>query len=301
MREWLEYIAAWTVVKGLGLLPRHAARAVGARLAALLFFLRPRLRRIAEINLKVAFPDWTARKRAEVMRRMVRNIGWMAGEFSQFPKYTRENIEDVVALDDHENYMAALNRGKGVLFLTGHLGAWELSSFAHGLYGHPCSFLARPIANARVDALINRYRCASGCQTIPKNESARALLRVLRSGGVVGVLADQNTQTEEGVFVDFFGVPACTTTGIARFALRTDAAIVPGFAVWDETIGKYRLRFDPAVELRRTGDEDEDVRANTAKLTKVVENWISRYPDQWVWVHKRWHSRPPGEKPFYPF
>ena len=164
---------------------------------------------------------------------MIRQIGWMAGEFSQFPKYTPENISRIVEIDGAENFDRAQSRGKGVLFLTGHMSAWELAPFAHALYGHPLHFLVRPVANSRVDALINRYRCLSGNRPIEKNRSARAILKVLADGGTVGILADTNTSLEEGVFANFFGIPASTTSGIARIALRTDAAVVAGFLAWD--------------------------------------------------------------------
>lgn len=301
MRKWLEYWAACTALKTLVLLPRTAARSVGAAVVALAFRLRPPLRRAAEFNLRLAFPEWSDEQRKQTIQAMVRNIGWMAGEFSQFPRYTKENISQVVVVEGEENYRAAVAKGKGVLFLTGHMGAWELSSFAHALYGYPCHFLVRPIDNPRVDALVTRYRCLSGCTAIDKNESARAVLRVLRDGGTVGVLADQNTMPEEGIFVDFFGIPACTTTGLARLALRTESAVVPGYAIWDSNLQKYRLIFEPEVELARTGNDEADIRENTARYTKVIERFARKYPDQWLWVHKRWKTRPPGEKPIYPF
>jgi KDO2-lipid IV(A) lauroyltransferase len=162
-------------------------------------------------------------------------------------------------------------------------------------------FLVRPIDNARVDALVNRYRCLSGNTSVGKNQSARAILKILRDGGTVGILADQNTSTEEGVFVDFFGIPACTTTGLARLALHTGAPVVPGYILWDATLRKYRLRFEPAIELVRFGDEAKDICENTARFTRVIEDFARRHPDQWLWVHPRWKTRPPGEKPVYPF
>jgi len=225
----------------------------------------------------------------------------MAAEFARLPKYSAKNIEDVVVLDGNENFLAGHRQGKGVLYLTGHIGAWELSSFAHAVYGYPLHYMARPLDNRRLDALVNRYRCLSGNRPIFKNESARAVLKVLKDAGTVGILADQNTLPIEGVFVDFFGAPACTSTGIARVALHTGAAVVPGYAVWDEQLKRYRLRFEPAVELTRTGDTERDVLENTQKFAKVIEEIIRKYPDQWVWIHGRWNTRPPGEPPFYPF
>ncbi len=300
MREWLEYAAAWTGVKFLGLLPRSVARFLGAGFVRVAFFLRPPLRRAAMLNLTLAFPDWSDAKRRQVVRGMVRQVGWMLGEFSQFPKYTRENIERIVILDGFENFDVARRRGRGVLFLTGHMSAWELAPFAHALYGYPLHFLVRPIGNRRVDALIESYRCRSGNRPIEKNRSARAILKVLGEAGTVGILADHNTIPDESVFVDFFGTPASTTSGLARLALRTDAAVVPGFLSWDEGRRKYRLRFQPAVELSRTGDEQADVIENTARFTRAIEDYVRTYPDQWLWAHKRWKTRPPGEKPIYP-
>lgn len=301
MKEWLEYAGVWLVIKGLGLLPRSVAR--GCAVAAMRFFhaLLPRLRKTAEINLRIAFPDWADAQRKVVVRGMLRNLGWMAAEFARFPKYTKRNIEGIVVLDGHENFLEGQLRGKGVLYLTGHIGAWELSSFAHALYGYPLRYLARPIENRRVDALVNQYRCLCGNQPIFKNESARVTLKALKESGTIGILADQNTMPQEAVFVDFFGKAASTTTGIARLALHTDAAVVPGYAVWDEALGKYRLRFEPPVKLVRTGDTERDILENTRNFTKVLEAIIRKYPEQWIWVHGRWNTRPSGEPPLYDF
>jgi Kdo2-lipid IVA lauroyltransferase/acyltransferase len=301
MREWIEYAAAWLGLKAMGLLPRSAARFVGAAFAAIAYRVRTPLRRAAETNLRIAFPEMSATKRDEIIRRMVRQVGWMAAEFAQLPKYSRNNIENIVVVDGFENFDAAKRRGKGVLFLTGHMSAWELSSFAHALYGYPLHFLVRPVSNRRVDALVNRYRCLSGNKPIDKNKSARAILKVLADAGTVGILMDHNTSIDEGVFVDFFGVPASTSSGLARLALRTDAAVVPGFLMWDPSRRKYRLRFEPTVELSRTGDEEGDVRENTQRFTRVIEEFVRAHPDQWLWVHKRWKTRPPGDPPMYSF
>ncbi|HXQ24855.1 MAG TPA: lysophospholipid acyltransferase family protein [Candidatus Acidoferrales bacterium] len=301
MREWVEYAVAWAGLKLLGLLPRPAARFTGACFAAAAYWVRAPLRRAAMFNLRLAFPDWTDEQRKQTIRGMIRQVGWMAGEFSQFPKYTRENIERIVVVDGFENFDAARRRGKGVLFLTGHMSAWELAPFAQALYGYPLHFLVRPIANRRVDEMINAYRCRSGNQPIDKNRSARSILKVLGGGGTVGVLSDHNTAPEESVFVKFFGILASTTSGLARIALRTDAAVVPGFLSWDPQQREYCLRFEPAVELARTGNEESDVIENTSRFTRVIEDYIRAHPDQWLWVHKRWKTRPPGEKPIYPF
>src|ERR1700730_9205014 len=208
MKEWLEYAVVRVLLKILEVLPRQIARPLAARVAHVLFLLSPKLCKTAEFNLRLAFPAWTDSQRANVIRKMTRNLGWMAAEFARLPKYSEQNIADIVILDGHENFLQGHQQGKGVLYLTGHIGAWELSSFAHALYGYPLRYMARPLDNARVDALVNRYRCLSGNEPIFKNESARALLKILKEAGTVGILADQNTMPEEGVFVDFFGKSA---------------------------------------------------------------------------------------------
>jgi KDO2-lipid IV(A) lauroyltransferase len=301
MKEWLEYAAVWLILKALGAMPRTVARGFAASVTGLFFSWLPKLRKTAEFNLRLAFPDWTDAQRKDATRRMVRNLGWMAAEFARFPQLTKENIEKVVILEGHENFLEGQRRGKGVLYLTGHIGAWELSSFAHALCGYPLHYMARPLDNTRLDTLVNQYRCSSGNKPIYKNESARVTLKILKGSGTIGILADQNTMPSEGVFVDFFGKLACTTTGLARVALHTGAAVVPGYAYWDETIQKYRLRFEPPVELICSGDTEHDVFENTQRFAKIIEGIIRKHPDQWVWVHKRWKTRPKGEPALYDF
>ena len=301
MREWVEYAVVWIFLKGLGVLPRPVSRSVAAGITRIVYALMPKLKKTVAVNLRIAFPDWSDAQRAAVARGMVRNLGWMAAEFAHFPKHSRENIEQVVELDGNENFLEGQRRGKGVLFLTGHIGAWELSSFAHALYGFALHYMARPLDNPRVDALVNSYRSLTGSKPIYKNESARNVLKILHQGGTIGVLADQNTMPNEGVFIDFFGKQACTTAGIARLALHTDAAVVPVYAYWDDAAAKYKLRFEPPLNLVRSGDTQKDIVENTRRFAKVLEGIIRNFPEQWTWVHARWKTRPEGEPPLYDF
>jgi Kdo2-lipid IVA lauroyltransferase/acyltransferase len=301
MKEWLEFAPAWLLLKFIGILPRSIARPLAAATIQILMVLLPKLRRVAEFNLRLAFPDWSDAKRRETIGNMARLLAWQAVEFARFPSYDRGNIEEIIEIESHENFLKAQRRGKGVLILTGHIGAWELSSFAHAVYGYSMHYLARPLDNTRLDAFVNRYRCLSGNQPIYKNESARAVLKALNNGGIVGILADQNTLPEEGVFVAFFGKSACTTTGIARLALHTGAPVVPGYAYWDAVSEKYKLRFDPAVELIETGNAEQDIFENTQRFARIIEAIIRKFPDQWVWAHARWKTRPKGEPPLYDF
>jgi Kdo2-lipid IVA lauroyltransferase/acyltransferase len=216
-----------------------------------------------------------------------------------FPTYTRDNVSEVVVYDGFGNFEQALQRGKGVLFLTAHLGGWELSAFAHSLYGHPLHVLMRSLDNPYMDQLTREYRTLHGNRMLDKDENVRGLLAAMRGGETAGVLMDTNMTPPQGVFVKFFGIDACTASGVARIAMRTDATVVPGFTVWDSQLGKYRLLFDPALTLIRTGDEEADIVSNTQLFTSVIEGKIRQYPDHWLWVHRRWKTRPPGEAGLY--
>src|SRR5712664_4041004 len=299
MRQRLEYALAWPFIKILGIWPRPLARAFGIGIGWVVYLLHVRLRQVGMRNLALAFPEKSAAERARILQGEFTSLGRQLAEVCQIPKYTPENVDQVVVYEGFENYERARARGKGVLFLTAHFGGWELSAFAHSLHGHWMHIVMRPMDNVYLNRLILQYRTMHGNKTVDKDDFVRGLLSAMKAGEVVGILMDTNMTPPQGVFVDFFGIPACTASGLARIALRTDAAVVPGFTVWDAQLRKYILRFDPAVELTRTGDDQADVAANTAKFTKVIEDYVRRYPDQWLWVHRRWKTRPEGEVSLY--
>ncbi len=299
MRQKLEYAVVWLLVKAVGALPRPLARAAGISVGWLVYILHGRLRQVGMRNLALAFPEKTRRQRSKILRGVFVSLGRQAGELCLFPKLTKENIREVVIYDGFENFDRAFAHGRGVLFLTAHLGAWELSALAHSLQGHPLQVLMRPLDNPYLDRLTRHYRSLYGNVMLDKDDSLRAILKAMRAGKTTGVLMDTNMMLSQGIFVDFFGIPACTTSSVARIALRTGAAVVPGFTIWDPTLGKYRLRFEPELKLIQTGDDEKDIIANTALFNRVIEDYVRRYPDQWLWVHRRWKTRPEGEPSLY--
>src|ERR1700687_6090811 len=299
MRRKLEFAAAWPFITILGLMPRALSRAFAIGIGQIVYLLHFRLRQVGMRNLAMVFPEKSVAERAHILRGVFTSLGRQLSELCQFPKYTPENADDVVVYDGLENYEQAYARGKGVLFLTPHFGGWELSAFAHSLHGHWLHVVMRPMDNEYLDRMLQHYRAMHGNKVVPKDDFVRGLLAAMKAGETVGILMDTNMTPPQGVFVDFFGIPACTASGLARIALRTDAAVVPGFTVWDPKMRKYILRFDPAVELIRTGDNEADIAANTAKFTKVIAHFIRRYADQWLWAHRRWKTRPAGQPPLY--
>jgi len=299
MLERLQYWPVALLVRVIGILPRPFAHGVGMLIGGLVYRLHPRLRRVGKRNLELAFPQKTAAERREILRGVYVSLGRLLGEACLFPRYTRENVSEIAVYQGFENFEAAEKLGKGVLLLTGHFGGWEVGSFFHSLCGHPMQIVVRPLDNPYVDALVTRYRGLHGNTLIGKQEFARGLIAAMHKNATVGILMDTNMTPPQGVFVDFFGIPACTASGLARVALHTGAAVVPAFTIWDPALRKYRVEFDRAVDLARTGDDDADAVANTARFTKVIEEYVRRYPDQWLWVHRRWKTRPSGEKPLY--
>jgi Kdo2-lipid IVA lauroyltransferase/acyltransferase len=290
IRTYVEYGAAWVILKSIS---------AGCGVGALAHFALPHLGRHAEVNLRIAFPELGDRERGRIKRDVFRNLGRLLGEVSQFPRFNRRNIESVVGYVGLENYLNAVRQGRGVILLTGHIGAWELSVFAHSIYGHPMSFLKRNVDNPLVERLADGYRSRFGNRGIDKKNSVREILKTLKSGGVVGILADLNASREEGVFVDFFGIPACTTAGVATLALRTGAVVLPGYLIWDEAARIHRLHFEPPLETIDTGNQKEDVIANTQRYAAALETIVRRHPGQWLWIHRRWRTRPEGEPDLY--
>jgi KDO2-lipid IV(A) lauroyltransferase len=299
MREYLEYWLVLAVARGLGSIPRPLARRLAGLLAFTIYWAHRRLRRVGVRNLELALPELPAKSRTEVLRGVYRHLGWQLVEFCRMAGYTPQNTRNWIHSQGIEHYLAAQARGKGVLVLTGHLGAWELSSFYHSLMGHSMGMVIRRLDNRRLDQFVNAIRCLHGNHVLHKDDFGRGLLTAMRAGHTVGILMDTNMTPPQGVFVDFFGRQACTASGLAHVALKTGAAVLPGFMLWEQAEQKYVLHFGPELTFTRSGDKEADLIAATQQCTKAIEFWIRSYPDQWLWIHRRWKTRPAGEPGLY--
>jgi KDO2-lipid IV(A) lauroyltransferase len=299
MREKLEYWLVLAVARTLGVMPRSMARLFSGALAWSAYHLLSRLRRVGERNLDLAFPAIPEGRKAGILRGVYRHLGWQMVEFCRMPRYTVRNTEGWIRTEGIKHYLAAQAKGKGVLVLTGHLGAWELSSFYHSLMGHPMGLVIRRLDNRILDEFVNEIRCLHGNRVLHKDDFARGLLTAMRAGDTVGILMDTNMTPPQGVFVNFFGLAACTASGLARVALKTGAAVLPGFMLWESAEQKYVLHFGPELPFVETDDNEADILAATQQCNDVLESWIRRYPDQWLWIHRRWKTRPPGEPRIY--
>jgi KDO2-lipid IV(A) lauroyltransferase len=260
------------------------------------YHLSPQLRHTGERNLELAFPEMEERERNRILRGCFISLGRQLGEFSHFPTMNPATLRQIADFEGLENLEAARMSGRGVIMFTAHLGAWELMSYGLSCLGYPLSLLVRRIDNPKVERLIDQVRTRSGNRTIDKRGATRPMLQVIRDGGTLGLLVDVNMAPHEGIFVDFFGTPASTTFMLAKLALRTKATVIPCFAPWDVQRQRFVVQIGTPLKFEPTGDEEKDVRKYTSEFTKVIEDYIRRYPDQWLWIHKRWRTRP-GEEP----
>jgi KDO2-lipid IV(A) lauroyltransferase len=300
---WLEYAAARGLLGLLGILPRRAALAVSASAAAFAYHLFGGLRRVAATNLKIAFPELDESEHERLAKGAFRNLGRILGEMSQFPRATpetlRQRIEFQIDPEVYAEYQRLKSEGRGVIIVSPHLGNWEMLVFGWATYDAPMSYLARPLDNPLIEKLTHDLRTKFGNRPINKTNSVMAASRVLREEGLLGVLADVNAHPKEGVFVPFFGVPACTSSGVALLAMRTNSAIVPMCGAWDEQKQHYICVHGRMIYPAATGDRQSDILETTAAFTAEIEALVRRFPDQWLWIHKRWKTRPPGEPDLY--
>jgi KDO2-lipid IV(A) lauroyltransferase len=267
--------------------PRTASPASWARLGG------PRTRAARE-HLRIAFPDWTERERADVCERAFANLARCFVEFCTLGRLSRQELlalADVEGLEHFETHRRVRPSG-GAICLTAHVGSWELLVAVMAAHGIPIAVIQRPRDNPLLDELVAEIRGQNGAEMLPRGSAARAALRGLRDGKVVAMVLDQNAPRREGVFVPFFGRPACTRDGPARLAMRTGAPVFPVFIERIGSSARHRVRVQPPLELVPEGpDPEAAVLENVTRMSAVVEAAIRRNPDQWIWTHRRWKTR----------
>jgi KDO2-lipid IV(A) lauroyltransferase len=304
---WVEYGAVRIILGFFGLLPRKVSVGAAILLAKTVYPLLGGLRRTGMRSLEIAFPEKPVEERESLLKASFENLGRVLGELSQFRKYSKERLSDMFDFGfmfdskDRAKYDRLKEAGghRGTILVGPHHGNWEIGVFAYSALEHPFHYLARPLDNPKIEELLVDLRTKFGNRPINKNNSVGASMEVLRNDEGLGVLPDVNVHPKDGVFVPFFGVPACTTSGVALLALRMNSLIVPMSCVWDRKSGKYRVLYGDIIAPVHTGDRHRDVVETTALYTAEIEKFIRAYPDQWMWIHKRWKTRPPGEKELY--
>lgn len=277
------------ILRGMQAVPSRLRRVVFAELSGLSYHFLPRRRSIALKNLESAFPEKSEAERIAIAKGVFRNLGIVASEFFDLPRLTEHNVADVVRVEGLEHCRKALEKGRGALLFGAHLGNWELEAVAFSLLLKPLVVIYRPLDSTVLDALVFKIRSCTGNTPVSKTRSMRSMLRSLKNNEILGILIDQNVDWYEGPFVDFFGRPTCTSEGVALLALHTGAPVLPAYMA-REPDNRYRLVIGEEIDLVRTGDRNEDIRANTQQFTTIIERSIRRYPDQWLWVHQRWKT-----------
>lgn len=295
----LEYAVLRSLLWAFSSLPRRAALRVGAAIGSVLYAFDWKRRRIGLQNLDIAFPEKSDAEQRAILYRAYRNIGRSAAESAQMVELNRDSVQRYVRIDDIERWQQAVNRPGGAIIVTAHFGSWELLAYAQGLYGRPVTIVHKSFPNPMVDHIVNHIRSRAGTRHLRKKRAAREALRALREGALLVTPIDQNQKRQDGVFVTLFGIPACTTPGPARLAMRTGAPIVPAFLVRDGESDQHRLIVLPDIEVAQTGDRERDIAATMQRCSDVVERMLLNYPEQWIWFHRRWRTRPDGEREFY--
>jgi KDO2-lipid IV(A) lauroyltransferase len=286
----------YLVVRGFGfvinLFPEGFALWIGRQLGRFAYFIDFEHRHVAIKNLERAFGgEKSGNEIRGIALRNFENLGMNLVEFLRLPRLSKEKLMEKVETEGRSHVEAALKRGKGIIFLLGHIGNWELLGCMPRILGNDFMALARPLEKNRwLDRFIGEVRSSSGLQVLSSKRAARQVVSALRRNKMVGILIDQREKRGEGIGVEFFGQNASTTPASAFFAMKTGAAVIPAYAIRLEG-GRHRIVAELPVELIETGDKAEDIRINTQRHTAVLESIIRRIPDQWFWIHRRWERK----------
>lgn len=291
-RHFGEYLAVRAVLVGVRFLPHRLVHALGSGIGLVFYALDGRHRRLAIQNLRAAFPLRSARECRRIGRATFAHFGRLLTTLLKFSTMTPSQMLERIEFEGLDRVQSAIGGGRGVLFYTGHFGFWELNALAHPLALPPLAVLARPLDNPWLNALLERARTCTGNSVIYRKGALRRVLRHLAANDGIAILIDQHIQSTDAVTVDFFNRPAATTSALAALALRTGARVIPVFAL-PMAGGRYRLVYEHAVEPPRSaeGDDPHDaVRHFTQRCTDVLEMYVRRYPELWLWMHRRWRD-----------
>ena len=293
VRFLLEAAVLAAVLGAARLLPRRALLALGAGAGRLGFALDGTHRRIAIENLRMVYgPSLSEAEASKIAKACWRHFGRILLDALAFPRLSAASVGPVVRYEGLEHIRAAYARGKGVILFSAHYGHWELVALMQGYLGMPLALVARPLDNRHLERMLARLRSGSGNVIIHKRNAIREMLKAIRRRIGVAIVIDQDAR-DMGVFVPFLGRPASTTPTLALLALRTGAAVVPVFSV-PAPGGAWTIVYGPEVNVRDTGDHDADALRLTAECTAIVETWVRRHPELWLWMHRRWKTAPPG-------
>jgi KDO2-lipid IV(A) lauroyltransferase len=290
VRHRLEYWAVLAVRGAVGLLPSGVVRAIGATLGLTFYLFDRSHRRVALTNLAQCFPTRTARERRAIARAMFAHFGRLLFEILKFSTLSHRQILQRVQFDGDDRVRHAYAQGRGVLFFTGHFGFWELHALAHGLHFQPIGVLARALDNPHLNRLLEEVRGATGNTVIYRQGAVRRVLRTLAAGQGVALLIDQHMNSPDAIWVDFFERPAATTSTLAALALRTRAPVIPVFAL-PSGGGRYRMIYEHPIPPPEE-DDPQAVREFTQRCTDVLEMYVRRHPELWLWMHRRWRDAP---------
>ncbi|MGC8554716.1 MAG: lysophospholipid acyltransferase family protein [Candidatus Acidulodesulfobacterium sp.] len=295
-----EYVLVYSFYAFLNILPQDLSLKIGRSLGLLFYRIDKKHRKHTINNLKIAFPDKSEKELSDIAIKFYKNLGMVFVEIFRLNKYNENDIDNFVE-SDFENIKNIYGK-QGVLLLTSHFGNWELLAKTFGLKGYKGNVLARPLDNPYIEKILYNLRTASGNKVIYNRENAvKNIISALNSNEIVGFLPDENASKRIGVFVDFFGVKACTMPGMANIAAKTKLPVVPAFIVRindnekGRNYSKHRLIIEPPLDIKYTGDRKTDT-LNILKLfNEKIEEIIKQYPEQWFWIHNRWKTRPDEE------
>ena len=269
---------------------------LGEFLGAVAGRLARRHTRIAQQNLEKVFgPSMTPDERRDLVRKCWRHFGRIILEALYFPRRSAEDIGRDIIIEGREHIEAAYANNKGAFLFSAHFGNWELVALMQGFMGLPLTLLGRELDNPLLEKHVAALRTLSGNRLIHKQHSVREMIRIIKRGDCVAIVTDQDARAG-GIFVPFLGLPSSTTPTLASLALRTGATIVPVFSL-PQPGGGYRIIYEPAVRFEPGGDHDRDVENLTIVCNRILERWIRKYPQYWLWMHRRWKTAPPEVKP----